>query len=255
MKKSVLFLMAPAAALCFAATAAPAQADSGTSYQATLAAINGSGASGTFMLSLNGNSATITEHVTGLAATFSGAAYPHVQHIHGNAQGVCPTTSADTSKDGVISTTEGAPSYGGILTTLSTSGDTSPAAGTNIKTAPGGASYDYSRTIALDSATVASLKGGTAVIVVHGLNPTTLSAAAQAEKSDLVPSLPLAATSPALCGKVVASQMNSVPTGSVATGGGSTSGLQNEGLLAAGGAMLLGAGAVMGARRRFAAKR
>ena len=46
-------------------------------------------------------------------------------------------------------------------------------------------------------------KANTGVIVVHGLDPTTLSAKAQAEKSDLVPSLPLAATSPALCGALV----------------------------------------------------
>jgi len=169
--------------------------------------------------------------------------------------GVCPTTSADTNKDGVISTTEGGPSYGAVITTLSTSGDTSPAAGTNLKVAPSGGSYDYSRTITLDSKTVDAIKGGTAVIVVHGLDPTTLSAAAQAEKSDLVPSLPLAATSPALCGKVLVSQMSGIPSGGVATGGGSTSGLQNEGLLAAGGVMLLGAGALLGARRRLTAKR
>jgi hypothetical protein len=64
--------------------------------------------------------------------------------------------------DGVVSTTGGAPFYGGIGTTLSLKGDTSPAAGTNIKIAPGGASTDYSRTITLDSKTVASIKDGTA---------------------------------------------------------------------------------------------
>ncbi len=42
------------------------------------------------------------------------------------------------------------------------------------------------------------------MIVVHGLDPATLSKKAQAEKSDLVPSLPLAATSPALCGALTA---------------------------------------------------
>ena len=31
----------------------------------------------------SGDQATITEQVFGLAATFSGAPYPHVQHIHG----------------------------------------------------------------------------------------------------------------------------------------------------------------------------
>ncbi len=100
----------------------------------------------------------------------------------------------------MISTTEGGPAYGGIGTTLSTKGDTSPKAGTDIKIAPAGGSTSYRRTITLDRRRGHSLKAGTAVIVVHGLDPATLSKKAQNEKSDLVPSLPLAATSPALCG-------------------------------------------------------
>jgi hypothetical protein len=253
MKKAAL-LAASSAALGIGILAVPgvASAADSSSYQADLAAINGSGASGSFMLTLNGTSATITEKVSGLAASFNGQPYPHVQHIHGGAQGVCPDMSADTSKDGVISTTEGAPSYGGILTSLTTSGDYSPAAGTTLSTAPSGASYTYQRTVQLDSKTIEALKGGTAVIVVHGLDPATLPAAAQKEPSDLVPSLPLAATSPALCGKVVASQMSSMPSGAADTGGGSTAGLQHEGLIA-GGAALVAAGALTGAmaaRRR-----
>jgi hypothetical protein len=209
------------------------------------------------MISLNGSQATVTEHVSGLAASFNGQPYPHVQHIHIGAKGVCPDTSADTSGDGVISTTEGAPSYGAIGATLSTSGDTSPAAGTTLTVAPSGASYDYKRTFTLDAKTLSSLENGTAVVVVHGLDPAKLPAAAQKEPSDLVPSLPLAATSPALCGSLTASQMSSMPTGAAATGGGSTAGLQHEGL-AAGGAALLAAGAVTGAvalrRRRASAE-
>ncbi|WP_422935137.1 hypothetical protein [Sinomonas sp. P47F7] len=58
-----------------------------------------------------------------------------------------------------------------------------------------GSSFTYQRTITLDDKTLASLKSGTAVVVVHGLDPATLPAAAQSEPSDLVPSLPLAATS------------------------------------------------------------
>jgi hypothetical protein len=244
---------ASAAALGVAVLAMPgvASAAGGTSYQANLAAINGSGGSGSFMLQLDGSTATITEHVSGLAATFSGNPYPHVQHIHIGAKGQCPDTSADTSKDGVISTTEGQPFYGAIGTTLSTSGDTSPAAGTTLTVAPSGAAFDYSRTFDLDAATLASLQAGTAVVVVHGLDPATLPSAAQSEKSDLVPSLPLAATSPALCGTVTASQM-SLPSGSAATGGGSTAGMQHEGLIG-GGVALVAAGAVAGAvalRRR-----
>ncbi len=243
MNKSLL-LMAPVAAFGAAALAlAPAaSAQPAAMYQATLNPLNHASGSGSLMLMLSGSQATVTEHVTGLAATFGGAAYPHVQHIHIGAQGVCPPMSADTNGDGVISTTEGAPFYGGIGTTLSVSGDTSPAAGTDIKIAPSGGSFDYSRTITLDAATLASVTAGKAVIVVHGLDPTTLSKQAQGEKSDLVPSLPLAATSPALCGTLVASQMTAVPGGPPNTGGGSTAGLQDESLLFAGGGLLAAAG-------------
>lgn len=252
MKKKLLVSLTPVAAVAMAAMGMSSAAAAGsTSYQATLGSINHSNGSGTLSLSLNGDEATVTEHVSGLASKFMGADFPHVQHIHGGAMGICPTVSADKNADGVISTTEGGPSYGPIVTTLHKSGDTSPAAGTNIKTAPGGASYSYSRTIKLSPDAMKAVTGGTAVIVVHGDDPTTLSKKAQAEKSDLVPSLPLAATSPALCGKLVASQMASVPGGGVSTGGGSTSGIQNEGLYGLSGALLLGAGATMVARRRF----
>jgi len=174
-----------------------------TTYHATLQPVplNGANsASGTLTLDLNGNVATISEQVSGLASMFMGAPFPHVQHIHGGAMGTCPTASADTNQDKVISTTEGAPAYGGILTTLSVSGGTTPASGTDIKIAPSGASINYSRTITLDQATLTAIQGGTAVIVVHGLDPATAAPAATSSKSELVPSLPLAATSPALCG-------------------------------------------------------
>jgi hypothetical protein len=253
MKKSLL-LLAPTVALGAAILAMPgvASAADSTSYQAQLNALNHSSASGSVMISLNGSQATITEDVSGLAATFGGNPYPHVQHIHIGAKGVCPTTAADTSGDGVISTTEGGPSYGAIGTTLTTSGDSSAAAGLTLTTAPSGASFKYSRTITLDSKTMDSLKAGTAVVVVHGLDPATLSKQAQGEKSDLVPSLPLAATSPALCGTLVASQMSAMPGGSADTGGGSTSGVQDEALLGLGGALIvagMGAGALAMRRR------
>lgn len=258
MKKSLLYA-APAVAIGIAALALPgtATAAGATSYQATLNPLNHVTGSGNVMLSLNGSQATITENFSGLAATFGGKPYPHVQHIHIGAKGMCPDTSADTNGDGVISTTEGAPDYGGIGATLSESGDTSPAAGTTLTVAPTGASTHYSRTITLDAKTLASLQAGTAVVVVHGLDPATLSKTAQGEKSDLVPSLPLAATSPALCGTLVSAQMGSVPGGGADTGGGSTAGIQDEGLLAAGGGLLL-AGAAAGGfalRRRATAGR
>jgi hypothetical protein len=254
--KKTLLLAAPSIAMGIAVLAMPgiASAADATSYQAKLGALNGSSGSGSVTIQLNGDQATVTEKVSGLAKTFSGMPYPHVQHIHIGAKGECPTTAADTDKDGVISTTEGGPSYGAIGTTLSTSGDTSPAAGTTLTVAPSGDAFSYNRTFTLDAASLASLKGGTAVVVVHGLDPATLPAAAQNKPSDLVPSLPLAATSPALCGTLTASQMSTMPSGSAATGGGSTAGIEDQGLLTLGGG-LLAAGAVAGGlalRRRSA---
>lgn len=86
---------------------------------------------------------------------------------------------------------------------------------------------------------------------MHGLDPSKLSPAAQNAKSNLVPSLPLAATSPALCGVLSASQMSATPVGASPTGGGSTSGIEDPALLALGGVLVLGGGAAFVARRRM----
>jgi hypothetical protein len=245
MRKSLRVLVPlAAAAVPFALMAAPADAAS-NSYQTTLNALNHSSGSGMATVTLNGSSADVKVTWNGLPAAFGGGAYPHVQHIHDGGKGACPTTADDKNGDGVISTTEGAPAYGAIGATLSVSGDTSPTAGTNIKIAPAGPSADYSRTLTLDTDTIASIQNGTAVIVVHGLDPAALSTKAQGEKSDLVPSLPLAATSPALCGALTV-----WPT-APQTGAGSTAGPENLGILGLGGVLLaLGGTGVALARRR-----
>jgi hypothetical protein len=246
MNKALRVLVPLAAvALPVAFMAPAATADSGTSYQTTLNPLNGSGASGMATVTLNGDTANIHVSWSGLASTFGGNPYPHVQHIHIGAAGTCPTMSADKNGDGVISTTEGGSAYGAIGTTLSVKGDTSPNAGTTIKIAPSGSSTDYHRTIRLSSDTVSSLRDGTGVIVVHGLDPATLSKKAQKEKSDLVPSLPLAATSPALCGALTA-----MPIGGVATGNGSTAGVEDAGLLGLGGVLVAAGGVGLVAARR-----
>ncbi|WP_258803208.1 CHRD domain-containing protein [Pseudarthrobacter sp. NS4] len=217
MNKTLRFMAVPTLALgVLALSGSPAMA-ADQSYQTTLGQLNGSSASGTVTVDVTGNQAHVVLNVSGLPATFMDAPYPHVQHIHGGKQGTCPDPSADKDGDGVINTTEGDPAYGPILTTLSTSGDTSPAAGTDLKLAGQGAAYTVDRTFELNAETKASLEAGTAVVVVHGLDPATLSPAAQAAKSDIVPSLPLAATSPALCGTLTAGQMK-MPAGGAATG-------------------------------------
>ena len=254
MKKSLRFLAVPTLALgAIALSGSPAMA-ADQSYQSTLGQINGSSASGTVTVDVTGNQAHVVLNVSGLAATFMDAPYPHVQHIHGGAQGTCPAPSVDADGDGVVSTTEGAPSYGGIVTTLSTSGDTSPAAGLDLKVAGQGAAYTVDRTFELNAETKAALEAGTAVVVVHGLDPATLSPAGQAAKSDLVPELPLAATSPALCGTLVAGQM-SMPVGGVDTGVAQETGGTDAGVLALGGGLVLAAaaGGAYVVRRRTAA--
>lgn len=236
-----------------AATAAGATADEGThSYQTELKALNGSGASGTVMVSINGDQATVTEKVSGLADKFMDAPYPHVQHVHitTGAQGVCPTPAADKNGDGIVDTVEGMPSYGMIGTTLSTKGDTSDKAATDLKVAGMGGDYTYERTFTMNAKTIEAIEAGNGTVVVHGLDPATLSKKAAAAKSNLVPELPLAATSPALCGTLVAGQMD-MPIGNPETGGGSTAGMDNGTIALGGGLVLLAAGAgVYMVRRR-----
>lgn len=274
MKKPLLTLLPVAATVAwvFAMSGGVASAqDSGsTTYTATLAStpLNGGTGSGKLTLTLNGDQATISEQVTGLAATlptdpatltsvgipeaFAGKPFPHVQHIHINGQDSCPTASADTNNDGVISTPEGQPSYGKIGTTLSVSGDTSPAAATDVTVAPSGGAFTYDRTITLDSATMQAIQNNKAVIVVHGLDPATAPKASLTTPSPLNVTLPgasnplaLIGTAPTLCGVLQAQQISVMPNGGAQTGGGSTSGIQDEGLIVLGGGLVAAAALVL----------
>jgi hypothetical protein len=256
MNSTLRLLAVPTLALgALALSGAPAvAADGHQTYQATLGQQNGSSAAGTVTLHVTGDQAHVVLNVSGLPTTFMDAPYPHVQHIHVGAKGQCPAPGADTNGDGVISTTEGAPAYGKIGTTLSTSGDTSPAAGLDLTVAGQGGAYTIDRSVPLNAETRAALQNGTAVVVVHGLDPATLSAAGQTAKSDLVPSLPLAATSPALCGALAVGQMN-MPVGGADTGVAQTPQKNDAGVLALGGGLVLAAaaGGTYIVRRRGAA--
>ena len=247
MRKPITMLVPLAAAglaVALSPTAAFADHANGT-YQTTLNPLNGSSGSGMATISVTGDQATVDLSWSGLPQTFMDAPYPHVQHIHIGNRGECPTQDADANGDGIVDTVEGQPSYGAIGTTLSLKGDTSPDAGTNLKIAPGGSSLDYSRTFTLNEDTLDSLAQGTGVVVVHGLDPSTLSDEAANAKSNLVPELPLAATSPALCGA-----LSGMPSGGVAAGSGSTSGVENLGMFGLGGGMLAAAAVAGFAGRR-----
>ena len=129
-----------------------------------------------------------------------------------------PPPSADADGDGVVNTTEGHPFYGHIGTSLTTTGDTGADSALAVERFPGGSSYTYERTLDLNAETAQSLKAGNAVVVVHGVDPAKMPAAAAAKKSDLDPKLPAAATLPAACGTLAASQMEAMPEGGADTG-------------------------------------
>lgn len=214
----------PALALgALALTAGPAMAQTGDdsdswSGQASLEALNDSGTSGDAMLELHGSEATVSINVSGAAATFMDGPFPHAQHIHIAGDGVCPGPEADENGDGAVSTVEGQPFYGEIGTSLTTEGDTGADSALAVERFPGGESYNYERTFELNDATAEALADGTAVVVVHGVDPANLSTEAAEAMSELDPELPLAATLPAACGEVSVSQMGQMPEEGADTG-------------------------------------
>ena len=246
------FLLAPAVALGLTAMAgAPAMADHAEgSYSTTLNQVNNSGATGGAWVNIEGATATVTVEASGLAETFMDAPYPHVQHIHIGAEGVCPTMEDDENGDGIIDTPEGQPSYGEIGTTLSV-GDAAKdgSTATDVSVAPSGSSFTYEETFELNEATQDALADGTGVIVVHGLDPANQPAAATETMSSLAPDLPLAATAPALCGA-----LEMEPAGGADTGVAQAANGGNEmGMIALGGGLLAAAGGAYALRRRTAA--
>jgi hypothetical protein len=221
------------------------------SYQADLGALNSSGVSGTGMVTLDGNQATVMIEASGLVA---GA--PHAQHFHIGAEGTCPTDAADEDGDGFLSTTEGAPFYGSIGTSLTTEGDTSPDSGLAVDrfpTAEGG-SLSYERTFEVSDDVAAAFENGTAVLVVHGVDKNGNGTYDGDVMSDLDPSLPMEATAPAACGALSMAQMGTTPTGGAETGAGSTAGIEQQAAIGVGAVALAGAAAAgaLAYRRRQA---
>lgn len=240
---------APAMSLiALMALASPASAADG-STQAQLQPLNDSRASGTAMVTVSGNKLTVKLASQGLLAD-----QPHAAHIHfaAEARHECPTAKDDTNGDGHINTTEGEPAYGEVVVSLTKTGDTSPdsvLAVNRFDTAPGG-TINYERgSIQVNDEVAQAVADGEAVVVVHGVDYNGTGKYDGKTKSDLDPKLPTEATDPALCGTLNISQMGSTPTGGIETGSGSTTGVENEGIIALGGVTLLG-GLALALRRR-----
>ena len=235
-------------------TAGPAAAAEG-SVQGNLSPTPAapSGGSGQAMVEIDGTNLSFTLAAQGLLA---GA--PHAAHIHfgEEARNECPTAADNTDPQEFFTTTEGAPAYGEIVVSLTTTGDTSPDSALAVDRFAVGDNIEYSRGDVQVSEEVAqAIVDGKAAVVVHGVDydgDGTYSAG-QRGPSELDPSLPGEATDPALCGVLNASQMGSMPQGGVETGAGSTTGVEHAGLIGVGALAVAGGGALL-ARRRFAAQ-
>jgi hypothetical protein len=163
----------------------------------------------------------------------------------------------ETNEAEHFTTTEGAPAYGPIVVSLTKTGDTSPESGLAVDRFDTGGTFEYSRGDVQVSEEVAkAILAGQAVTVVHGVDHNgngTYDAEGRGE-SDLAPGnaqVPGEATDPALCGVLNASQMRNMPSGGVETGAGSTTGVENTGLIGAGiGAVAAAGGVALYARRR-----
>ena len=171
-------------------------------FQAELDPLNNSGASGTANLALEGDQLTTDIASQGLAPNL-----PHAQHIHGLEQAMseCPTILNDQNGDNLVNTTEGEPSYGPILTSFTTEGDTSPDSGLAVDRFPVAnedGTLTYDRTFGVPTNVADRL--GEFAIVQHGvdLNGNGVYDEEAAGPSDLDPSLPQEATIPANCGTI-----------------------------------------------------
>lgn len=190
-----------AVGLGLAASASGASADnSSTTVVANLAALNGSGVTGTATAEVTHNHLDVTYDATGVVPNAV-----HAVHIHfgKTAQHECPTQAADGG-DGQLTTGEGLPFYGPVAVSLTNSGDTSPAsvlALDRYSSAPDGTlSYDRDG-IKTKGSVANAIAAGQGVVVIHGVDYNDSGAYDfGAGVSDLDPSLPAEATDLAACG-------------------------------------------------------
>lgn len=182
-----------------AATAAEPAHHTRTTGFTRLGELNGTGVRGAMRLSLSGRTVDVRVYAQGLLRNA-----PHAMHFHTGGAGRCPTMAADTNHDRIISTTEGHHAYGNVATSLTLSGDTSPDSALAIDrfaTTPYGY-LTYHRQLTVDATTAKMIRDGNAVLVVHGIDRDRSGAYDGTAPSDLDPSLPLEATSPAACGVI-----------------------------------------------------
>jgi hypothetical protein len=164
----------------------------------------GSNVSGDALLIRSQTKLTVVLSLRGLSPNLV-----HAQHIHGIGMSQCPNGRDDDNRDGLITTTEGHHDYGQVVTSLTTTGDATPASGLAVDRFPiasGGGTYVYQRTfdIGTDVPVDVANQLHRYQLVVHGIdvNRNGTYDMAGAGPSDLDPSLPQEATVPAACGEI-----------------------------------------------------
>ena len=198
--------------------------------------------SGEAMVEITGTTLSFT-----LAAAGSAGEPPHAAHIHygDDARHECPTASdnnaaplsGETNEHEHFTTTEGAPAYGEIVVSLTKTATPRPTSGLAVDRFAAGDEFEYSRgDVQVTEELAAGILAGESVVVVHGVDYDGDGAYSAGDRgeSDLDPALPGEATDPAMCGVLNASQMGGIPAGGVETGAGSTTGIENIGLIGAG---------------------
>lgn len=207
-------------------------------YQANLTSLNKSDDRGNSTVTLRVNGNKVTVKTTGTSPML-----PHAQHIHIGGRNTCPTNAEDANKDGFLDTKEGEPAYGPVEISLTTAGDVSKDSALAVDRFPTSTqdgTVTYEREITLPAG-VTEQEIAKGVVVQHGISELFNDKAKYDgdKKSSLDEKLPLEATIPSSCGKLVAA-----PAGGAGTGNGSTSGIENSAVIAVGAASLLAAGAI-----------
>ncbi|TFD07926.1 hypothetical protein E3T35_18095 [Cryobacterium sp. TMT1-2-2] len=228
MKKNIRLVLSASAAALIAMSlgAAPASAHVPKSVRgnvvltAHLTELNGSGASGTAVAVVRGE----TIRAIGIRARGLTPDAPHAQHIHYGEQALkeCPTLALDSNGDGRLNTVEGVPAYGPVVVSLNTSGDTTPASFLDVSRFPvsKNGSYNYLRTnirftdvagtgdpgaegIGTAAQIAEAVRDGEGVVVIHGNDYDgngTYNLSVPEGASELDPTLPAEATDPVACG-------------------------------------------------------
>ena len=159
--------LAACGALLSPASASAAPATSTDLFYAALkpVSVNHASGSGGVWIALTGDSAKFTLQVDGLLAKA-----PHPAQVYVGAAAACPTAGQAAAFNGHPSIAYNAASLGSPQVALTTSGDTSAASALAMPRFPTAGNYTYTRTFTVPPSVAAAVKGGKAVLVVHGVD-------------------------------------------------------------------------------------